>query len=126
VVAAAWIRGSRVLAAQHGPGHPRSGEWEFPGGKVEPEETDAQALIRELIEELDARVEVAEPALARHCFVTGARTIDLWLYEVRSDATPLPVEHGALTWVDREVGDALTWSPGDTALWPAVRDRLTP
>src|SRR4051812_44124414 len=49
VVGVALIRDGLVLAAlRPGPG----GGWEFPGGKVEPGETDAQAAIRELREEL--------------------------------------------------------------------------
>jgi len=126
VVAAAWLRGSRVLAAQHGPGSSRAGEWEFPGGKVEPGESDAEALVRELVEELGAEVRVREPAIGRHTFVIGRRTIDLWLYEVRSEAEPIALEHGALAWIDAEGGETLGWSTGDAALWPAVRERLGP
>ncbi|MEN0065034.1 MAG: NUDIX domain-containing protein [Myxococcota bacterium] len=124
VVAGAWIRGRTVLAAQHGPDRPHANEWEFPGGKVEPGETDAEALRRELIEELGASIEVREPALARHTFQAGPRTIDLWLYEVWGSATPTPLEHAALTWIDIPHGDVLTWSRADAHLWRSVRARL--
>ncbi len=51
IVAAAIIADGALLAARRGRG-PYSGLWEFPGGKVEPGESDHQALARELGEEL--------------------------------------------------------------------------
>jgi 8-oxo-dGTP diphosphatase len=58
VVAAIVERGGRVLVCQRRPGDAHPMKWEFPGGKVEPGETPADALRRELDEELgiDARI----------------------------------------------------------------------
>jgi len=53
VTAGLLRRGRRLLVSQR-----RGGEWEFPGGKVEPGETPEEALARELEEELAVRVEV--------------------------------------------------------------------
>jgi len=53
VTAALLRRGRRLLVSQR-----RGGEWEFPGGKIEPGETPEEALARELKEELAVRVEV--------------------------------------------------------------------
>ena len=55
VVAAIIERDKRVLATQRGYGEFEGG-WEFPGGKVEPGETEEQALIREIHEELNAEI----------------------------------------------------------------------
>ncbi len=46
------------LVQQRLPGKSRANLWEFPGGKVEPGETDQQALKRECREELDVELEV--------------------------------------------------------------------
>lgn len=48
----------RYLVQQRLPGGSRANLWEFPGGKVEPGETDAQALARECREELDVELRV--------------------------------------------------------------------
>ena len=57
-VAAAVIReGDRFFATQRGYG-PYKDQWEFPGGKIEEGETPEAALIREIREELDARIAV--------------------------------------------------------------------
>lgn len=50
-----------VLLAQRPPGKPYAGYWEFPGGKVEPDETILAALQREFMEELGIDVIAAEP-----------------------------------------------------------------
>ena len=52
VVAAILWRGDRFLAVRRPPGKPMAGMWEFPGGKLEPGETPADALVREIREEL--------------------------------------------------------------------------
>lgn len=54
--------------------------WEFPGGRVEPGETDKEALLREFKERLGAEVEVGKPvAFRRHDY--EGYTVELVLYE---------------------------------------------
>jgi 8-oxo-dGTP pyrophosphatase MutT (NUDIX family) len=60
VVAGVIIAGGRVLAAQRPEHKDLAGAWELPGGKVEPGESDAAALARELREELDVDVAVGD------------------------------------------------------------------
>src|SRR5260370_12882731 len=58
----------RVLLARRPAGKPMAGLWEFPGGKVDPEETPEAALIRELAEELG--IDVTASCLAPFTFAS--------------------------------------------------------
>jgi len=60
VVAAVLEREGRVLICRRRPEQTHPLKWEFPGGKVEAGETPAQALERELVEELDIRALASE------------------------------------------------------------------
>lgn len=53
----------RILLARRTEGRDLAGRWEFPGGKREPGETEAEALIRELQEELGITAEIGEPVI---------------------------------------------------------------
>lgn len=86
----------RFLVQQRLPGKSRPLLWEFPGGKVEPGESDAQALVREAREELGVLLEVAEERFTvRHAY--SDLTVDLHLYAARVvDGTPAPLGAQAL------------------------------
>ena len=58
MVGAAIVRDGRVLAARRTAPASAAGRWEFPGGKVEPGETEAESLVREIDEELGVRITV--------------------------------------------------------------------
>lgn len=101
VAAAALIDGDgRVLVQQRASGA-LAGLWEFPGGKLEPGETPAAALVRELAEELAVDVETA--CLAPAAFASeplGERHLLLLLHVCRKwKGVPRPVEAAALRWV---------------------------
>lgn len=51
---------SEVLIVRRGPGQSGAGYWEFPGGKVEGSESPIQALQREILEELEMKIEVGD------------------------------------------------------------------
>jgi 8-oxo-dGTP diphosphatase len=99
VVAAALFDGGRVLIAERPAGKHMAGWWEFPGGKVASDETDAQALVRELREELgvDARPD-AEIMTLTHEYPD--RVVDLVLWRVSAQGEPRGLDGQRLKWVD--------------------------
>ena len=80
VVAAVIQRGDKYLITQRREDASLPLLWEFPGGRVEPGETDATALAREFSERLGAEVQVGKPvAFRRHDYEGYA--VELVLYE---------------------------------------------
>ena len=102
VVAAALVDSDgRVLIAQRPEGKQLAGQWEFPGGKVEPGETPEAALIRELDEELGITVKhacLAPFVFASHTYDDFHLLMPLYLIR-RWEGEPESREHKALKWV---------------------------
>lgn len=101
VVAAALIgEDRRVLIAQRPPGKHMAGRWEFPGGKLAPGESEAEALGRELREELGIEM-LAGRALMRLTHHYDDRTVELSLWCVeRFRGEPCALEGQTLKWVE--------------------------
>ncbi|MDK3257473.1 (deoxy)nucleoside triphosphate pyrophosphohydrolase [Blastococcus capsensis] len=129
VVGAALVDGDRVLVAQRSGGR-YDGCWEFPGGKVEPGESELAALVRECAEEL--RVAVVPQAFLGEVPLDGvvaggapgASTMRVWWGRI-AHGQPVAHEHAELRWVGAADLDALDWIPADRPLLPAVRALLS-
>jgi 8-oxo-dGTP diphosphatase len=89
--------------------------WEFPGGRVEPNETDANALAREVKERLGVAVEVGQMiSYVRHPY--EHYTVDLHLYECRlltPELRTLAVQ--AFRWIRSDEFDDYAFAPADEA-----------
>ncbi|MPQ96667.1 NUDIX domain-containing protein [Modestobacter sp. I12A-02628] len=106
VVAGALVSGGRVLLAHRCATRRWYPDvWDFPGGHVDPGESELDALVRELHEELGVRVrEVDQLPVARLEDVATEMRLAVWAVH-RWQGTPVnraPDEHDELRWVTRQ------------------------
>lgn len=114
-----------VLLAQR-PAHKHlGGKWEFAGGKVEPGEDPAQAVAREIREELGCGIEVqrALPAFDHDYGDVVIHMIPFVCRFASEAAQPVAHEHSALRWVNEATIRALDLAPAD---WPVVSSYFRP
>ena len=115
VVAAVIEEDGRFFVTRRQPGVHLAGMWEFPGGKIDPHEAHADALRREIREELDADVNVGELVLQTvHAY--DDRTISLYFYRCAMRGTPRPLLGQEMRWVAREELASLGFPPADKEL----------
>ena len=117
--------GCRVLVTQRADPPHLAGYWEFPGGKVEPGETDVDALVRECAEELEVRIAVGA-RLGGDLLLSGDRgewVLRVWLARIESGTVRL-VEHSDARWLSAAELDDVDWIPADRPLVDALRALL--
>lgn len=111
VVASVIEREGRLLVCER-PAHKRHGGlWEFPGGKVEPDESDREAVQRELEEELGVAVRAVGPVL--HSVADPGSHFVIEFLPVEIEGEPRCLEHAALAWVTEEELLSLPLAPSD-------------
>lgn len=125
VVAAIIVNENRILATQRAHGSMR-GYWEFPGGKVEPQESLLQALQREICEELATKVNVGslfrvinyqyeaipDGPRARQAFDVSLHCFFCTL----AGPQPTLLEHQNARWLARNELFSVEWLPADVNL----------
>ena len=115
VVAAVIEDRHRFLVTRRQPGVHLAGMWEFPGGKIDPDETHEAALRRELLEELGVEAIVGERVYrTQHAYPD--RIIKLYFYRCRLNGAPRPLMGQEMRWVPRAELRSLGFPPADTEL----------
>lgn len=125
VVGAIVERDGAVFAARRNADRSAGGLWEFPGGKIEADESPEDALRRELREELDVDISVG-PFIERSLSDVESVQIELSCYAAHFDGDD-PVassDHDAMQWVPLGELGSLAWAPGDVPIIDVLAERL--
>lgn len=125
VVAAVIERDGAILAARRVGPPQLAGRWEFPGGKVEPGESEAAALIRECCEEIGVRIAVGERVGPEYAIAGGAMVVRTFLAVIEEGEPESSDSHDALKWVRPGSAEAraLPWLDGDLLILDVLDER---
>ena len=118
VVAAVIVKDGNILATQRGYGEFK-GKWEFPGGKIQKGESQEEALIREIKEELNADINVVDYLttvsyeypkfnLIMHTYICSLVNDPKFVYHNEKE-----FEHENMVWLEPSDLDSLDWLPAD-------------
>lgn len=114
----------RIFATARGYGEYK-GWWEFPGGKIEAEETPQQALVREIKEELTADIKVGDLIhTIEYDYPEFHLSMDCFWAEIVSGQLVLK-EAEAARWLGKNELDAVKWLPADLELVEKIRNQIT-
>ncbi len=103
----------KILVARRKAGAHLEHRWEFPGGKLEPNETPQECLIREFREELDVGIEVGKVLeVIFHRY--PERNVLLLIYACRLvEGEPRAIGCEELLWIEKKEAERLDWVPAD-------------
>lgn len=115
IVGAAIVANGRVLGCERAEPPESAGRWEFPGGKVDPGESELDALVRECREELDVEIEVGDRVGTDVPLAHGRALLRVWLARLVT-GEPQPLEHASLRWLSVDELDSVPWLPADAPI----------
>ena len=118
VVGAAIVDRGRVLAARRSAPANVAGGWEFPGGKVDPGESDEDALVRECREELGIEIGVRQRIGAE--ILRPGVELRIYLAELLFGDPEALQDHDDIRWLRPDELGSVAWLPGDLPFLPAV------
>jgi 8-oxo-dGTP diphosphatase len=125
VVGAAILDGGKLLAAQRREPPQLAGGWELPGGKVEPGETDEQALLRECREELGVGLRLGQ-RVGGDWPMGGTATLRVWTAEVVDGVPQALADHSEVRWLEPGHWYDVGWLTADLPVVEALLRMVGP
>ena len=123
VVAAIIKKDNKILATQRGYGE-FEGLWEFPGGKIEDDETKEEALVREIKEELNADIIVEKFALDLEWQYPNFY-LYMSCFECVLESDIELLEHMGARWLSLDELDSVEWIQADIKAVNYIKESLT-
>jgi len=118
VVGAVIFSDNKVLCAQRNENMSLPLMWEFPGGKVEQDESEVDALKREINEEMLCDLEVGDK-ITSTAYEYDFGIVNLHTYKCKlKEKIPTLTEHKSIKWLNIHELESLEWAPADI---PAVK-----
>jgi len=113
VTAAILIKDGQVLIAKRKKGDRLAEKWEFPGGKIETNETPEECLKREMLEEFGIEVSVGE-CFGESIYHYNHGSIKLLAYQTHWEGGDIvPKDHEEFKWVRPNQLDLFDFAPAD-------------
>ena len=124
VVAALICKDNKILIARRATGDPNVlGKWEFPGGKVEANESEEAAIEREIKEEFEMDIKAIR-FLTNNVCEYPSKTIDLRLYECKYLSSEFHLhDHSEYVFVDKNEIINYDLCPADIPLAEFVKEK---
>ena len=103
----------------------KSYKWEFPGGKVEENESPHEALVREIREELDCDIDVKEKlGEMEYDYHDFKLKMDFFRCVLKEGNLPKALEHNQIKWILLKEMDSLDWLEADYKILPEIQKQL--
>ena len=120
VVAGIIYKNNKFLIAQRNLNKTQGGLWEFPGGKVEKDETYERALIREIKEEFNADIEVSE-YMGESIYHYPEKSIKLIFYKAKLLSEKIELlEHENYNWITNDEKDKYEFAGADKVVFDLI------
>jgi len=117
-------RDGLVLVARRSPVMAQPLKWEFPGGKLQPGESPAASLKREILEELEVEIEIARALPeSRYCYPDFTIILHPFICTI-AEGVVRPVEHAEIAWLPPGRLPSLAWAAADRPVLEAYLEQL--
>ena len=126
VTAAMLVKDDKIIIAKRGPDDKLADKWEFPGGKIEIDETPEQCLKREMKEEFDIDVSVGE-YLGSSIYKYDHISIELLAYRTYWEEGEIDLkDHDEFKWISLEELVEFDFAPADMVFVEKLRNGEIP
>lgn len=124
IICDSFEKKKQIFATARGYGEFK-GQWEFPGGKVETNETSQQALVREIKEELETEIKVGDLiGTIEYDYSTFHLSMDCFWCEVIEGELKL-VEAESARWLTKDTLYDVQWLPADITLVSKIEEQMS-